>query len=59
MMINNDIFIYKNPTDLDRWKLGEIIENSVSVMNLQNSSIIWRNHLSAWSSHWEHLCNER
>lgn len=59
MMINNDIFIYKTPSDLDCRKLGEIIENSVSAMNVQNSCVVWRNHISAWSSHWGHLCNER
>ena len=58
----NDIqMIYKNPSDLDHWELGEIIDNSITVMNLAtiNKSNSWRNHLSAWSSHWEYLCNAR
>ncbi|KAI9264511.1 P-loop containing nucleoside triphosphate hydrolase protein [Helicostylum pulchrum] len=55
MMNNNSFFIYKNPTNLDRCELGEIIENSISVMNLPCTS----NNLSAWSSHWEPLCNQR
>ena len=58
----NDIqMIYKNPSDLDHWELGEIIDNSITVMNLAtiNKSKSWRNHLSVWSSHWEYLCNTR
>ncbi|KAI8095309.1 P-loop containing nucleoside triphosphate hydrolase protein [Thamnidium elegans] len=50
MMNNNSLFIYKNPSNLDRCELGEIIENSISVMNLPCTS----NNLSAW----EHLCDQ-
>lgn len=52
---NNEKYIYKSATDLDHWELGEIIHNSISVMNLNRKSVIWSNHMSAWSSHWKHL----
>ncbi|CAO3614793.1 unnamed protein product [Mucor hiemalis] len=51
----NEKYIYKSATDLDHWELGEIIENSISVMNLNRKSTIWSNPMSAWSSHWKHL----
>ncbi|GAN09775.1 hypothetical protein MAM1_0290c09307 [Mucor ambiguus] len=58
---NDTRVIYKDATDLDHWELGEIIDNSITVMNLAtiNKNNSWRNHLSAWSSHWEYLCNTR
>lgn len=58
---NDTRMIYKNATDLDHWELGEIMDNSITVMNLAtiNKNNSWRNHLSAWSSHWEYLCNAR
>lgn len=55
MINNNSLFIYKSPSNLDRWELGEIIENSISVMNSRFTS----NNLSAWATHWEDLCNQR
>ncbi|KAF1804341.1 P-loop containing nucleoside triphosphate hydrolase protein [Mucor lusitanicus] len=58
---NDTRVIYKDATDLDHWELGEIMDNSITVMNLAtiNKNNSWRNHLSAWSSHWEYLCNTR
>lgn len=55
----NEKYIYKSATDLDHWELGEIIENSISVMNLNRKSTIWSNPMSAWSSHWKHLYDTR
>ncbi|KAL7316882.1 hypothetical protein PS15m_003315 [Mucor circinelloides] len=58
---NDTRVIYKDATDLDHWELGEIMDNSITVMNLAtiNKNNSWRNHLSAWSSHWEYLWNAR
>ncbi|KAI8638169.1 P-loop containing nucleoside triphosphate hydrolase protein [Parasitella parasitica] len=54
---NDTRMICKNAADLDHWELGEIMDNSITVMNI--ATIIkrkgWRNQLS----YWENLCYTR
>ncbi|CEP10934.1 hypothetical protein [Parasitella parasitica] len=58
---NDTRMICKNAADLDHWELGEIMDNSITVMNMATliESASWRNSVSAWSNHWEDLCNTR
>ncbi|KAI9478367.1 MAG: hypothetical protein EXX96DRAFT_570574 [Benjaminiella poitrasii] len=58
---NNTTLLLKEAKDLDHWELGEVIENTISIvcMSQEANNNRWRNdYLSSWSNHWGHLQNE-
>ncbi|KAI7906099.1 P-loop containing nucleoside triphosphate hydrolase protein [Cokeromyces recurvatus] len=49
---HNMTILLKKANDLDHWELGELIGNSISIINLSQEK--WRNHyLSTWSNQWK------